>query len=345
MKKIILSVFIFAAACEQHSSFPWVQGPLPSILERAQKEYVLVDFETDWCKWCKVLDEKTYPDPQVIKFARKHLVGFKIDAEKGAGIALAQKYNIEGFPTLVIMDNNGLEVDRIIGYYPPPQFLEELKRITNGIETIKAYELEAENSPGQELPLSNLAEKYETAGYSEKAVKLWQEVRDLDQELKSKAEFRLAIIKFKNDKSIENVEKYLSSAPDHVYTQQILTTVARHFKKEKNREMEILYLLKNINNAEINNLETASLLNGFSWRITELEAASEYELALEKAQKAISLVAEEDSEIVVGIMDTKAEVLWKMNRIDEAVAVINEALVLSPDDEYLTGQKKKFLQY
>ena len=32
---------------------------------RAEQKYVMVDFFTTWCHWCKVLDEKTYTDDRV----------------------------------------------------------------------------------------------------------------------------------------------------------------------------------------------------------------------------------------------------------------------------------------
>ncbi|MEE8336220.1 MAG: thioredoxin family protein, partial [Candidatus Neomarinimicrobiota bacterium] len=324
--------------------FPWVKGPLSNILERAEKDLVLVDFETDWCKWCKVLDENTYPDPEVIKFARKNMVGFKIDAEKGAGINLARKYNVTGFPTLVIMDNDGREIDRIIGYMPPEPFLKELKRIKNGVETIKALELRVEKNPGQELSISNLAEKYENAGYFEKASKLWLEVITINGSIKSRAEFRLVILDFKKNSSLKTMEDYLAGRPEPVYAQQAFSTIISYFKKEKNQKMEMEYLLKKINNAEEFNLETPALLNSFSWRITELEASDNYEFALLKVRQAISMLGADEREALVGIMDTEAEVLWKMDRIEEAAAVIDEALVLSPDDEYLFKQKEKFIR-
>ena len=44
------------------------------------------------------------------------------------------------------------------------------------------------------------------------------------------------------------------------------------------------------------------------------------------------------------IIDTKAELLWKMGKKNDAVIVINDAIMLEPENEYYQIQKDKFLQ-
>ena len=42
-------------------------------------------------------------------------------------------------------------------------------------------------------------------------------------------------------------------------------------------------------------------------------------------------------------MDTKAEVLWKLGRVDEAIEVINECIQGNPEYQHYQDQKAKFL--
>ncbi|NIR93225.1 MAG: tetratricopeptide repeat protein [Gammaproteobacteria bacterium] len=42
------------------------------------------------------------------------------------------------------------------------------------------------------------------------------------------------------------------------------------------------------------------------------------------------------------IMDTEAEVLWKLGRTAEAIEVISRCIELQPDDPYFQEQKNKF---
>ena len=43
-------------------------------------------------------------------------------------------------------------------------------------------------------------------------------------------------------------------------------------------------------------------------------------------------------------LDTKAEVLWKLNRIEEALSVIEKCVKGEPDNKYYQEQKEKFLK-
>ncbi len=87
---------------------------------------------------------------------------------------------------------------------------------------------------------------------------------------------------------------------------------------------------------------SSSLLNGYAWRMTELD--QNLENALERVTQGIALLAEDASaRDKAGIMDTKAEVLWKLGRIDQAVAIMDECITLQPNESYYQEQKSKFL--
>src|SRR5512136_66685 len=107
---------------------PW-ERDLPTALTRAGNEnkLVMVDFYTDWCQWCKRLDQKTLSDARVQE-ALQSVVTVRLNAEKD-GREAAARFSIEGFPTLVFLNANGAEVGRIPGYMDPSPFLEELQDI------------------------------------------------------------------------------------------------------------------------------------------------------------------------------------------------------------------------
>lgn len=104
---------------------PW-EKDLAGALARAGSEnkLVMVDFYTDWCRWCDVMDEKTFADGAVQAELRRMVV-VKLDAERD-GRDAARRYGVEGFPTMVFLDATGREVGRIPGFLPPEPFLEEL---------------------------------------------------------------------------------------------------------------------------------------------------------------------------------------------------------------------------
>lgn len=96
-----------------------------------ENKIVMIDFYTSWCGWCKVLDQKTWPDKRVAELS-KRLIAIKLDAESQPGAGLAREHKISGFPTVLFLDKAGKQVGRIDGYYPPEEFAPRLKVILDG---------------------------------------------------------------------------------------------------------------------------------------------------------------------------------------------------------------------
>ena len=91
---------------------------------------VMVDFYTDWCEWCKKMDTDVYPDQRVIT-AVDQFASVKLDAEK-EGADLAEKYDVDGYPTILILDTQGNLVDRIEGYRDADAFTTDLQSLAYG---------------------------------------------------------------------------------------------------------------------------------------------------------------------------------------------------------------------
>ena len=104
---------------------PFFKGTVEQVLEKAkaEKKLVLVDVYTTWCGPCKLMDRTTFQDEAVVDFLTNKVIAYKIDAEKGEGIALARKYRVAGFPCILILDGSGKLVDRQLGYLPARYFL------------------------------------------------------------------------------------------------------------------------------------------------------------------------------------------------------------------------------
>ena len=92
-----------------------------------QKKIMMVDIYTDWCGPCKKLEKETYPDPKVVALASK-LISVKLNPEKSAdGKSVSEKYNVEGYPTILFLDAKGKKVHEWVGYAPPADFAAEIK--------------------------------------------------------------------------------------------------------------------------------------------------------------------------------------------------------------------------
>ncbi|WP_298737993.1 thioredoxin fold domain-containing protein [uncultured Chitinophaga sp.] len=74
---------------------------------KASHKKVFVDAFATWCAPCKELKKSTFKDPAAAAYFNKHFVNFSIDVEKGEGVKLAETWQVEGLPTLLILDENG----------------------------------------------------------------------------------------------------------------------------------------------------------------------------------------------------------------------------------------------
>jgi thioredoxin-related protein len=104
---------------------------------KAEKKDLLVDFTgSDWCGWCMKLDEEVFSQDAFSAGAPKNFVLVKLDyphkTEQSAELKeqnkkLAEQYPIEGYPTILLMDAEGM-VYGATGYQEggPDKYLEML---------------------------------------------------------------------------------------------------------------------------------------------------------------------------------------------------------------------------
>jgi thiol:disulfide interchange protein DsbD len=110
----------------------WLPKEQPA-LEQAAKENkpILIDFGATWCKACKELDEKTWPDARV-KAEAERFVNVKIDAtdEDDPEIKrLTAKYKVVGLPTVVALDSEGKERVRFTEFVEPDKMAAAIKPV------------------------------------------------------------------------------------------------------------------------------------------------------------------------------------------------------------------------
>ena len=96
----------------------WLESYVQAVsLAKAEQRPILIDFTgSDWCGWCIRLDEEVFSKSQFRDWAKENVVLLKLDfpqtqpqsmelVEQNQG--LAQKYGIQGFPTILFINESG----------------------------------------------------------------------------------------------------------------------------------------------------------------------------------------------------------------------------------------------
>ncbi len=96
---------------------------LASKKAKAEHKLIFVDAYAVWCGPCKLLKSTTFKDPKVADFFNKNFVNVSIDMEKGDGIGLSDKWDVNSYPTLMILDADGKVILNSIGYLPAKDLL------------------------------------------------------------------------------------------------------------------------------------------------------------------------------------------------------------------------------
>lgn len=129
----------------------WISWETAVKLSKKKKKKVIVDVYTGWCHWCKVMDQKTFPDEKIAKYITKHFYAVKLDAEQKSAILFNKKkfkyiaqgskgihelaYSLLdgklGFPSLVYMNESFQRINVSPGYKTPDVLLKELEAVVN----------------------------------------------------------------------------------------------------------------------------------------------------------------------------------------------------------------------
>lgn len=125
----------------------WLDFETAIDLNTANKKFIFIDIYTDWCGWCKRMDNSTFMDPEVVQFINENFYAVKIDAESKEAIAYkevlyeskmygAKMYNelavnlLSGkmsFPSYVVLSKREAKKGVIVGYQTSTQLLLSLE--------------------------------------------------------------------------------------------------------------------------------------------------------------------------------------------------------------------------
>ena len=285
-----------------------------------------------------MLDASTFQDNDLINLAKENFISLKIDAESEYGRELFNQFQGAGYPLIVFLDQKGLELDRFYGYLPAYEFMLKMNNAISGKNTFTYYLDEYNKNNHTSEIIKPLADKYKDKGEHDIALNLYKELiksSNLSQADYKDAQYNIASLSL-DDNQTEYMLTYLRDNQEDSNFENGVYDLINYYKSNQMEADELETYTKYL--PRLN--QSYNFLNGYAWRMSELSQGLDD--ALDKVEMALILIGK-DHQGYANILDTKAEVLWKIGRIEDAVYTIERALKIDPDSEYYKSQKEKFL--
>jgi thioredoxin-related protein len=133
-------------------------------LKQAEKEKkkVMVFFYTDWCGYCKKMNNYTYKDEEVKKILAKNFVSVTVNGESKNTILvdkanitereLTSRFGVRGFPTIWFLEPSAEKIFPLVGYRDAKNFADILSYIAGDWYKSLSFEeyLKKKEQPGKD---------------------------------------------------------------------------------------------------------------------------------------------------------------------------------------------------
>jgi thioredoxin-related protein len=137
---VVAGFFAAAAGAEPSWSTDYKRSQQEA---KTNHKLLLLNFTgSDWCGWCIRLQNEVFSKPEFADYAAKNLVLVELDFPSRKQLSdtirqqngeMAERYQIQGFPTIIVLNADGQKVGEL-GYIPggPSAFIAELEKLRKG---------------------------------------------------------------------------------------------------------------------------------------------------------------------------------------------------------------------
>ncbi len=139
MLVLVLGAFQDAPQTEKDAGkINWVTLDELETLHADEPRKVFIDIYATWCGPCKLMDKKTFADPQIVEYVNEHYYAIKLNGEGKKQVKLfgktmseaelAYAFRIQGYPSIVFMDEKLQPYQPVAGYIPAKNFIQMLRQ-------------------------------------------------------------------------------------------------------------------------------------------------------------------------------------------------------------------------
>ncbi len=139
---MVLGVFNVPASSQTNGDtggeIKWVTLDELQELNKKEPRKVFIDIYTTWCGPCKLMDKKTFANPEIVQYVNDNYYAVKLNGEGKKKVnmfgktmteeELAYAFQIRGYPSTVFMTEELQPYQPVAGYIPAKEFLQMLKQ-------------------------------------------------------------------------------------------------------------------------------------------------------------------------------------------------------------------------
>ena len=237
---------------------------------------------------------------------------------------------MKAFPTLIVLDSQGMERDRQVGYDGQAEnYVQRLEDWAENENTLVAL-LQTWSKDTTDVEWNyRIAHRYEERFQIELAQRFWQNIIDLDHEnvagYKEEAEFNRALYRARYQKDTDPLEKLIEQEKDVELLERGYFTLIRAAEVQGDHDKTLAIYRRAMERLP----DYANLMNGCAWYIYEKRLDAHYPWGIELAEQAVQL--EPDA---AHIWDTLAWLYNESGQYKLAVEAMTKALELEPESDY-----------
>lgn len=177
---LLFAMPVFARASIKDLPEGWLTNWEQALAKaKSENKPILAVFSAEWCGPCQMMIKEVYPKPDFRKMIESWVPVYLDDAQDPK---THEKFQIEGYPTFVMLSSEGVEEDRFVGGMMEQEFI---KRVTTGsVLTKRAAAINAEllKTPENAALLKELGDIQIKLDDTHSAIESYRKAAKLDPE-------------------------------------------------------------------------------------------------------------------------------------------------------------------
>jgi protein disulfide-isomerase len=154
--QFLVSIFLISPALFAFE-MEWFKGTVEKALVEAKETHrpILIYWGAAWCPPCHALKAVAFRN-QEFTTAAKNFVSVYLDGDTKDAQSWGEKFKISGYPTLLVLNENGEEIQRLRASQPPEGLTQELLQAGRNAEPIeKLLDSALKAADPQKIPLDS----------------------------------------------------------------------------------------------------------------------------------------------------------------------------------------------